>query len=665
MKQFVYVFSVLVCFLVVLALPVASGRTYLDFESLELDVVVQSNVSLVPKGSSPSVSSVEAALSWVAADSYRQEVLLFETVPEGVVEDGRVVFSWEQPSPGVLPFREYARVRTKFAFLPVRESVSFPLREIDPSLQKYLEPSGISDVTPEIAELAFSLAEGKDDLFEVVFALADWTTRHIEYDLSTSTAKASLPSSWVLENRRGVCDELTSLFISLNRALGIPAKFVSGVSFTDLEEFDEPWGPHGWAEVYFPGVGWVPFDVTYGEYGYLDATHVKLKESVDASENAVEYVSKGRNVEMVPGELDIDVVPVKSSELIVPFVSLSASLFKDSVGFGSYNLLTLHLKNNHDHYASTQVFLSRTEGLDVEDDFKKSVLLAPFEEKTVQWLLRVKPNLKKGYLYTFPIEIRSPISNRAQLKLKARADGEVLSRRVFDDLLLTTQEAKVKPYSQFVAFTCKGKEEVGYVLQNMSVSCIVENKGDEDLSFVRICLEDECQRARIGAGESLQVSFQTRFSSPGIKTVVLRAYNAQMSKSQLVRFRILDEARVSIEDVVHPDGLGFDDVGEISFLLSPLSLSVPKHVRVEVVHDTVNEAWELNQLDGPKRFRLRIPGSSLSLKNSTFLIRVSFKDDLGKTYVQTSSFNIAPVNVSFLERLQLVVNRWWVKLFRR
>ena len=70
------------------------------------------------------------------------------------------------------------------------------------------------------------------------------------------------PATWVYDNRQGVCDELTGLFISMLRELGIPARFVSGVSYTNLPEFAKPWGGHGWAEVWFPDVGWVPFDVT-------------------------------------------------------------------------------------------------------------------------------------------------------------------------------------------------------------------------------------------------------------------------------------------------------------------------------------------------------------------------------------------------------------------
>ena len=62
------------------------------------------------------------------------------------------------------------------------------------------------------------------------------------------------------------------------RAVGVPAKFVSGVAYTDSPLFTERWGGHGWAEVYFPEIGWVAFDPTFGEFGWIDVGHIKNEE---------------------------------------------------------------------------------------------------------------------------------------------------------------------------------------------------------------------------------------------------------------------------------------------------------------------------------------------------------------------------------------------------
>ena len=91
----------------------------------------------------------------------------------------------------------------------------------------YLEAGEVIDSeNAGIGRQASKIAEGEDDLYGVVYNLATWVEENVDYDLSTLTAESSQKASWVLENRRGVCDEMTSLFIAMCRSLGIPAKFV-------------------------------------------------------------------------------------------------------------------------------------------------------------------------------------------------------------------------------------------------------------------------------------------------------------------------------------------------------------------------------------------------------------------------------------------------------
>ncbi|MCB0193183.1 MAG: transglutaminase domain-containing protein, partial [Anaerolineae bacterium] len=67
----------------------------------------------------------------------------------------------------------------------------------------------------------------------------------------------------------GICEQYVTSLVVMARSLGIPARLVSGygsgqyntitgyyeVRFSDA---------HSWAEIYFPEVGWVPFDPTPG-----------------------------------------------------------------------------------------------------------------------------------------------------------------------------------------------------------------------------------------------------------------------------------------------------------------------------------------------------------------------------------------------------------------
>src|SRR3989338_5822205 len=231
----------------------------------------------------------------------------------------------------------------------VRQKIDFQIQELPEDIIAYTKPSETIDSNNEdIVRIASELAKGEDDLYVAVFKIADWTKNNINYNLSTLTAEVSQKASWVLENKQGVCDELTSLFIAMLRTLGIPARFVSGISYTDSPLFPEKWGPHGWAEVYFPSYGWVPFDVTYGEFGWIDPTHIKFKDSIDSDEPSTYYQWLGRNAELNTRKLDIKTSVISNIGQIQIPLSIEASTLKKSVKFGSYNLVEATIENLND-----------------------------------------------------------------------------------------------------------------------------------------------------------------------------------------------------------------------------------------------------------------------------------------------------------------------------
>ena len=66
---------------------------------------------------------------------------------------------------------------------------------------------------------------------------------------------------YVLDEKHGDCGQVSLLYISLMRSLGVPARWESGWM---LHPGEKNW--HDWAEVYFEGVGWVPVDCSFGRY---------------------------------------------------------------------------------------------------------------------------------------------------------------------------------------------------------------------------------------------------------------------------------------------------------------------------------------------------------------------------------------------------------------
>ena len=286
----------LVMFLLVLILmPSVFADWFYNSRNIVVDIKISSSAEVVPLTPSGYIESATINMTFFPKQTDTQELLRFYTNPKAELEENQLKFTWKRPE-GRIDYEVNVEVKTSNAMHEIRQKIGFPIQELPEDIIPYTKPSETIDSGNDaIIRLASELVKGEDDLYAAVFKIADWTKNNIEYNLSTLTAEVSQKASWVLENRQGVCDELTSLFIALLRAVGIPARFVSGLSYTNSDLFPEKWGPHGWAEVYFPGYGWVPFDVTYGEFGWIDPTHIKFKESVDSDGPSTYYSWVGRN----------------------------------------------------------------------------------------------------------------------------------------------------------------------------------------------------------------------------------------------------------------------------------------------------------------------------------------------------------------------------------
>src|SRR5215213_7609777 len=84
---------------------------------------------------------------------------------------------------------------------------------------------------------------------------------------------ATSPITDLLEKGSGVCQDFTHLMIGLSRAMGVPARYVSGMLHPDAGPEDEAatngngsrqyrgfTQTHAWAELLFPSTGWIGFD---------------------------------------------------------------------------------------------------------------------------------------------------------------------------------------------------------------------------------------------------------------------------------------------------------------------------------------------------------------------------------------------------------------------
>jgi hypothetical protein len=66
----------------------------------------------------------------------------------------------------------------------------------------------------------------------------------------------------VLRQGHGSCSEYNFLFVALCRASGLPARYAGATARRNDDGTYEDTVHHRWSEVYLPGYGWMPVDVS-------------------------------------------------------------------------------------------------------------------------------------------------------------------------------------------------------------------------------------------------------------------------------------------------------------------------------------------------------------------------------------------------------------------
>ncbi|MBS0317920.1 MAG: DUF3488 domain-containing transglutaminase family protein [Proteobacteria bacterium] len=87
------------------------------------------------------------------------------------------------------------------------------------------------------------------------------------YTLDPGTYGRDTADEFWFDRKQGFCEHIASAFVVLMRALGVPARIVTGYQGGSLNPVDGDWvvrnsDAHAWAEVWSPGRGWVRVDPT-------------------------------------------------------------------------------------------------------------------------------------------------------------------------------------------------------------------------------------------------------------------------------------------------------------------------------------------------------------------------------------------------------------------
>jgi transglutaminase-like putative cysteine protease len=129
---------------------------------------------------------------------------------------------------------------------------------------QFLPQTPMTKISPEIKDYALASFSPGRSLFESVYDLMQRIYRDFEFKSGLTTV--ATPVDVVLHLRKGVCQDFAHLAIACLRAMGLPARYMSGYIETNPQPGKEKLvgadASHAWFSVFIPGKGWVDFDPT-------------------------------------------------------------------------------------------------------------------------------------------------------------------------------------------------------------------------------------------------------------------------------------------------------------------------------------------------------------------------------------------------------------------
>lgn len=202
--------------------------------------------------------------------------LLSASPAQYVMSDGKsdhntICFHGLAPQPGDTAHFEYV---AEF----VTEGEYFPADEILAKMKPYNKKSKLykeytAMEAPHIIRLdslAHAIVGDETNPFRQSELVYDYIIRHYPWAGAREYSTIPCIPQYVVEQGHGDCGQVSLLYISLMRSLGVPARWESGWMLHPGEK-----NLHDWAEVYFEGVGWVPVDVSFGRYTGSDDPDIR------------------------------------------------------------------------------------------------------------------------------------------------------------------------------------------------------------------------------------------------------------------------------------------------------------------------------------------------------------------------------------------------------
>jgi len=245
--------------------------------------------------------------------------------------------SWKNLEKTVVAGMEFSALN-QTVLRSLKSTASVPLKGLSENFQDYLSATPqVQSGKPSIREKARTLIAGVKTEFDAVQRILTWVIDHMRY----VTPPKQYDALYSFQTGKGNCQNYSHLSAALMRVAGIPVRIVNGVTLkepytaktgTGEYTFKMGQGRHSWIEVYFPDLGWVPFDPQQTEL-FVSNRFIRIEVGVDNEEAINDGMVKWRQARGVSGK------PGFREIIDATFESDRVDLVMEKQNYGPKNML--------------------------------------------------------------------------------------------------------------------------------------------------------------------------------------------------------------------------------------------------------------------------------------------------------------------------------------
>ncbi|MEM7819208.1 MAG: transglutaminase domain-containing protein [Candidatus Aenigmatarchaeota archaeon] len=314
-----------------------------------------------------------------------------------------VLLEWRKPK-GIIKYSVETIVKNSAKHLSYEKQIG--------SDSDYLKETETIVFTDELKKVAYPY----EKTLKKVSELTNWVNKYMTYDISY-TGK-NLPSDKVFLERHGVCVEYSNLLTTLLRINGIPTRYVVGYAYSSVQN---KFIGHAWVEVLANDGSWIPFDPTWLQGGYLDATHIKTANLLDNSQvDTLSYV--GDSVDWQKNDEEFDILDYKTKNIISIEMGASERIASNENGY-----LKVYINSNEcaisELTASSCVDLNKNKMFIIYDANR---ILWNCNSQELYWFFT--PTNKNKYYYVCPVIVYDQIGTSKDI------DIEIIPKKKINDI---------------------------------------------------------------------------------------------------------------------------------------------------------------------------------------------------------------------------------------